>query len=81
MTERTITLVLTQTECNQLANLLDVAVKAGGIQIAKGALYFIQKMEAELNKPEIPPEVLSKEESDRIKRSLGMDVTPGLTGK
>jgi hypothetical protein len=47
MNERTINLVLTQTECNQLANLLDVGVKAGGIQIAKGALYFIGKMERE----------------------------------
>jgi hypothetical protein len=56
MNERTINLVLTQTECNQLANLLDVGVKAGGNQIAKGALYFIQKMEAELNKPEIVPD-------------------------
>jgi len=62
MLERTITLVLTQTECNQLANLLDVAVKSGGIQTAKGALYFIQKMEAQLNKPEIVPDPVPLEQ-------------------
>ena len=56
MTERTINLSLTQTECNQLANLLDVAVKAGGIPIAKGALWFIQKLEAELGKSELVQE-------------------------
>jgi hypothetical protein len=55
MTERTIQLTLTQTQCNQLANMLDVAVKAGGIAVAKDAIPFIHKMESELNKPEIVP--------------------------
>jgi len=52
MSERTITLTLTQTQCNQLANLLDAAVKAGGIGPAKAAVWFITTMENELNKPE-----------------------------
>jgi hypothetical protein len=55
MPERVITLPLTQTQCNTLATLLDVAVKAGGIPVAKQAVWFITEMEIRLNQPDQVP--------------------------
>jgi len=37
---------LTNEEANALANLLDIAVKAGGIRSASAALIIFQKLEA-----------------------------------
>jgi hypothetical protein len=37
---------LTNEEANALANLLDIAVKAGGIRSAAAALVIFQKLEA-----------------------------------
>lgn len=37
---------LTNEEANALANLLDIAVKAGGIRSASAALVIFQKLEA-----------------------------------
>jgi len=39
------TITLTNEEANALANLLDVAVKAGGIRSAAAALAIFQKLE------------------------------------
>ena len=40
------TITLTNEEANALANLLDIAVKAGGIRSAAAALVIFQKLEA-----------------------------------
>ena len=64
MPERVITLPLTQTQCNTLAQLLDVAVKAGGIPVAKQAVWFITEMEIRLNQPEIVPDPPSSPMND-----------------
>lgn len=40
-----INIELTPEEANALANLLDVAVKAGGIRVANAALVIMQKLE------------------------------------
>jgi hypothetical protein len=40
---------LTNEEANALANLLDIAVKAGGIRSATAALVIFQKLEAAAN--------------------------------
>lgn len=51
MNEKTITLTLTQTQCNTLASLIDVAIRAGGVQNAKLGMPIITMMEDELNNP------------------------------
>lgn len=49
---------LTNEEANALANLLDIAVKAGGLRSANAALVIFQKLEA-----------AAKEESTEIKEA------------
>jgi hypothetical protein len=44
------TLELTQQEAQQLLGLLDVAVKAGGLQVAQAALPIAIKVQTELDK-------------------------------
>lgn len=51
-------IVLTNEEANALANLLDIAVKAGGIRTSAAALVIFQKLEA-----------AAKEESAELKES------------
>jgi hypothetical protein len=43
---------LTNEEANALAELLDVAVKAGGIRVAPAALAIMQKMQKAANSEE-----------------------------
>ena len=65
MNERTIVITLTETQCNTLANLLDVSVRAGGMQNAKLAVPFITMMEAELQKTQpIPGVVVDNQDPD-----------------
>lgn len=41
-------LEITQNEAQVLAELLNVAVKAGGLQVAKSAVYFVDKIDQAL---------------------------------
>lgn len=43
--------MLTQDEKQVLSGLLDLAVKAGGLNVAANALYFVQKLELTSQKP------------------------------
>jgi hypothetical protein len=53
-----LTITFTQDELNALASLLDVAVKATGIQGARAALPLIEKLEKEARREIAPqPEV------------------------
>lgn len=45
---------LTNEEANALANLLDLAVKAGGLRVAAAALTVMQKLEAANVPPPAP---------------------------
>lgn len=45
-------LELTNEEANELAALLDIATKAGGLQVAGGALTIFQKLKAAAENPD-----------------------------
>jgi hypothetical protein len=47
-----VTLVLTQEESQNLAQLLDLAVKAGGLQVAPAALPIFTKLKVAVEFPE-----------------------------
>jgi hypothetical protein len=67
MNERTIVITLTETQCNTLANLLDVSVRAGGMQNAKLAVPFVTMMEDALHKLDDP---VAKQEAEKILENL-----------
>lgn len=46
------TLELTNEEANALAQLLDIAVKAGGIQVAQAAIPLFAKLQEAVKKPQ-----------------------------
>jgi len=59
-----VTISFDQNELNNLASLLDAAVKAGGIAAAKPALAIMAKLEAavaEVNAPKAPAEHQNKD--------------------
>lgn len=59
-----ITIEFTQEDLNSLGALLDVAVKASGIQGAKPALAILAKLEeavAAANQPKVEPVVINEE--------------------
>lgn len=48
---------LTKDEAQVLVNLLDIAVKSGGLQAAEASLYFAKKLEAASKEETKPSEV------------------------
>jgi hypothetical protein len=46
-----IKLELTQEEANALANVIDLAIKAGGVRTATAAMPIFQKLEQAANQP------------------------------
>lgn len=48
------TIELTQQEAEQLVGLLDVATKAGGLQVASAALHFVGKIQEAMKATENP---------------------------
>jgi hypothetical protein len=56
-----ISLDLSEQEQRELVNLLDIAVKAGGLGVAQNAVYFLNKLKA-APKAEPKPEKLNNKE-------------------
>ena len=50
-----LTLELTNEEVKALVSLLDMATKAGGLQVAKAAVHFLDKLEKSLEDEEADP--------------------------